>query len=66
MLDVVVTAEEPLALGVSPESGNVIDSWAYVPGSVLRGALAAAWIASHGPPPVTPAAERDQDRKSVV
>ena len=60
MLEVAVTAEEPLALGTSPESGNVIDSWSHVPGSVLRGALAAAWIAQHGPPTMTSAAQRQQ------
>jgi len=54
LLEVRVTAEEPLALGVVPQSGNVVDSWAHVPGSVLRGALAAAWIAEHGPPNAAP------------
>jgi CRISPR-associated protein Csx10 len=60
MFEVTLTAEEPLALGVAPQAGNVVDSWALVPGSVLRGALAARWIAHHGPPNTAAPADRAQ------
>lgn len=47
-----VTAEarQGLALGGPAEVGNDKASLHYVPGSVLRGALAAAWIREYGPP----------------
>ena len=47
---VTVTAQQPLALGVTSEVSFFTDSHPFVPGSVLRGALAAAWIAEYGPP----------------
>ncbi|GAA4178222.1 hypothetical protein GCM10022251_82250 [Phytohabitans flavus] len=50
MLQVTVTARQPLALGVSSEVSFFTDGHRFVPGSVLRGALAAAWIAEHGTP----------------
>jgi CRISPR-associated protein Csx10 len=50
LLHVTVTARQPLALGVASEVSFFTDSHPYVPGSVLRGALAAAWIADYGPP----------------
>jgi|GEM_PF-576127 len=49
-LQVTLTACQPLAVGVTSEVGYVTESHPYVPGSVLRGALAAAWIAEYGPP----------------
>ncbi|MBT8225757.1 MAG: hypothetical protein HKP61_22365 [Dactylosporangium sp.] len=49
-LHVTVVAQQPLALGIASEVSFFTDSHPFVPGSVLRGALAAAWIADHGPP----------------
>lgn len=49
-LRVTITAEQPLALGTGSEVSFFTDSHSFVPGSVLRGALAAAWIAQNGPP----------------
>ena len=50
MLAVTVLARQRLALGTGSEVSFFTGSHAFVPGSVLRGALAAAWIAEHGPP----------------
>ncbi|MCP2170354.1 type III-B CRISPR module-associated Cmr3 family protein [Goodfellowiella coeruleoviolacea] len=50
MLDVVVTAQQPLALGRGTSAGASAPTHRHIPGSVLRGALAAAWIAEHGEP----------------
>jgi len=50
MLSVSVTARQRLALGVGSEVSYFTATHSFVPGSVLRGALAAAWIAEHGPP----------------
>jgi CRISPR-associated protein Csx10 len=50
VLQVTVEARQRLALGTGAEVSFFTDSHAFVPGSVLRGALAAAWIAEHGPP----------------
>jgi CRISPR-associated protein Csx10 len=50
MLAVTVVARQRLALGTGSEVSFFTGSHAFVPGSVLRGALAAAWIAEHGPP----------------
>ena len=50
MLPVSVTARQRLALGTGSEVSFFTGSHSFVPGSVLRGALAAAWIAEHGPP----------------
>lgn len=49
-LRVLVTAQQPLALGTGSEVAFFTNSHPYAPGSVLRGALAAAWIAEYGPP----------------
>ena len=49
-LAVTVVARQRLALGTGSEVSFFTGSHAFVPGSVLRGALAAAWIAEHGPP----------------
>jgi CRISPR-associated protein Csx10 len=49
-LTVTVVARQRLALGVASEVGYYTAGHPYVPGSVLRGALAAAWITEHGPP----------------
>ncbi|GLI00904.1 type III-B CRISPR module-associated Cmr3 family protein [Phytohabitans aurantiacus] len=50
VLRVSITALQPLALGTASEVSFFTGSHAFVPGSVLRGALAAAWIAEKGPP----------------
>jgi CRISPR-associated protein Csx10 len=50
MLEVSIRATEPLMLGAGPQVANVIGSFDHVPGAVLRGALAARWIAEFGPP----------------
>jgi CRISPR-associated protein Csx10 len=50
ILRVTVTARQRLALGVGSEVSYFTGTHSFVPGSVLRGALAAAWIAEHGPP----------------
>lgn len=49
-LRVTVTARQRLALGVGSEVSYFTDTHPFAPGSVLRGALAAAWIAENGPP----------------
>lgn len=58
MLDVQVTAHQPLALGVRPAGTAPVPTRLHVPGSVLRGALAAAWIAEYGLPAKVSAAKR--------
>ncbi|MDG4820192.1 MULTISPECIES: RAMP superfamily CRISPR-associated protein [unclassified Micromonospora] len=50
VLAVTVTARQRLALGVGSEIGYHTAGHRYVPGSALRGALAAVWITEHGPP----------------
>ena len=47
---VVVTALDPLTLGAAAEAGNLARTHRFVPGSVLRGALASRWIRDNGPP----------------
>jgi CRISPR-associated protein Csx10 len=58
MIDVTVRARQRLHLGIRPDSGWVSDSYPFVPGSVLRGALAAAWIAEQ-PPSIAPGDDPD-------
>lgn len=56
MIRVNVIARQPLHLGVRPDAGWLTDTHRFVPGSVLRGALAAAWLAENrGPRPDTTA-----------
>ncbi|MDT9692646.1 type III-B CRISPR module-associated Cmr3 family protein [Streptomyces sp. P9(2023)] len=50
MLNVHVTPVQPLALGRRPRGLAPVAGHHHVPGAVLRGALAAAWIAEFGPP----------------
>jgi CRISPR-associated protein Csx10 len=50
ILRVSVVAQQRLALGVGSEVSYFTGTHPFVPGSVLRGALAATWIAEHGPP----------------
>lgn len=59
MLDITLEAEEPLSLGPMAAVGNVIDSLGAMPGSVLRGALAAAWIREHGTPITSRSAQNE-------
>ncbi|MEV3952789.1 type III-B CRISPR module-associated Cmr3 family protein [Streptomyces albogriseolus] len=60
MLDVRVTAHQPLALGVRPTGTAPVPTQRHIPGSVLRGALAAAWIAEHGLPTKVAAHKRQE------
>jgi CRISPR-associated protein Csx10 len=50
VLRVTVEATQRLALGTGAEVSYFTATHPFVPGSVLRGALAAAWIAEHGVP----------------
>lgn len=50
MPEVTVTAHQPLALGTRPRAGAPAPTHLHIPGSVLRGALAARWIADHNAP----------------
>lgn len=50
MIRVEVWAEQPLHLGSRLDAGWLTDTHRFVPGSVLRGALAALWLAEHRPP----------------
>ncbi|MDB4872558.1 MAG: hypothetical protein JWL97_3562 [Gemmatimonadales bacterium] len=50
MREVVVDAHQGLAVGGPAETGYVKSTLPYVPGSTLRGALAAGWIRDNGPP----------------
>jgi CRISPR-associated protein Csx10 len=44
VLDVTVTTEQRAGLGTERRAGNHADTHEYLPGSVLRGALAAPWV----------------------
>jgi CRISPR-associated protein Csx10 len=48
--EVIAVAQQGLAVGGPAEVGFDKVTLPYVPGSTLRGALAAAWIREHGPP----------------
>ncbi|WP_329543354.1 hypothetical protein OG548_45880 [Streptomyces sp. NBC_01356] len=50
LYDTVVTARQPLALGTRPAGTAPTRTHRHIPGPVLRGALAALWIAAHGTP----------------
>lgn len=50
MIRVDVHAEQPLHLGSQVDAGWLTDTHRFVPGSVLRGALAASWLTEHRPP----------------
>jgi CRISPR-associated protein Csx10 len=62
VLDVCLTAHQPLALGVRPSGRAPTQTQLHVPGSVLRGALAGAWIRDHG----EPSKERGELRREFV
>lgn len=48
MPEVTVAAHQPLALGTRPRAGAPAPTHLHVPGTVLRGALAARWLIDHG------------------
>lgn len=60
MPEVEVTLHQPAALGRRPSGGTAVDTYRHIPGSVLRGALAAAWIRRHGAPAGAEPALREQ------
>ncbi len=47
---VTIELRAPVTIPAGPPRGNTVATLPYVPGSVLRGALAALWISRHGPP----------------
>jgi CRISPR-associated protein Csx10 len=49
-LAVTVTARQAIALGRRPTAEATVQTYLHIPGSVLRGALAGAWLAEHGDP----------------
>jgi len=53
VLRVTVEAKQRLALGTGSEVSYFTGTHQFIPGSDLRGALAAAWITEHGPPTKT-------------
>lgn len=48
--EVTITAQQPVSLGRTGPRGFLTRSHPYLPGSVVRGALARAWITRHGSP----------------
>ncbi|MGW2320092.1 type III-B CRISPR module-associated Cmr3 family protein [Streptomyces sp. NPDC001680] len=60
MPEVTLQLAQPAALGRTPRGTAPIDTHRHVPGSVLRGALAAAWIRDYGPPQHAPLARREE------
>ncbi|MEW1657945.1 type III-B CRISPR module-associated Cmr3 family protein [Streptomyces sp. NPDC093707] len=58
MLEIQVTAHQSLALGVRPVGTAPVPTHLNIPGSVLRGALAAVWIAQYGLPTKVPSDKR--------
>lgn len=59
MRNVTATASQGLAIGGPAEVGFDKSTLPYVPGSTLRGALAAAWIREHGLPDASNARRQD-------
>lgn len=55
MKSLTVTLRQPTQLSTSLRSDGVIDTIGHVPGWVVRGALAAAWIRTYGSPEQEPA-----------
>jgi len=47
---VFATAETPFAISVRRATGNDLDTQRFIPGTVIRGALAAAYLAEHNEP----------------
>ena len=48
--EVMITALQPVSVGRSGARGFLTPTYPYLPGSVVRGALARAWITRHGQP----------------
>lgn len=48
MSGLVLTLRQPAQLGSRARRDNVLGTLEHIPGSVVRGALAAAWLARHG------------------
>lgn len=57
-LDVTLHMLQRASLGRRPRGTAPVDTHTHVPGSVLRGALAAAWLRAYGPPQDAPPARR--------
>lgn len=55
-----VITHEPVSMSPVAHIANVTDTHAHVPGTVLRGALAARWMLQHGTPDHAPASERQE------
>lgn len=58
MATLTLTLRQPAQLSTSLRSDGVIDTVDHVPGWVVRGALANAWIRSHGRPESAPTRQR--------
>jgi CRISPR-associated protein Csx10 len=59
LITVTATARQALAMGRHPTAEATVPTHRHVPGSVLRGALAAAWLTEHGEPdPLQPGRAR--------
>lgn len=50
MSELVLTLRQPAQVGDRARSDFVLGTYDYLPGTVVRGAFAAAWIAAHGEP----------------
>lgn len=48
MIDVTVTPSENVTMGRGPARGPLVTTHKHIPGTVLRGALANAWLIEHG------------------
>jgi CRISPR-associated protein Csx10 len=51
LLTATATLRSPVAIALTRATGNVLDTLQYVPGTVLRGALAQAFLDTHGQEP---------------
>lgn len=60
MAEVTLRLDQIAALGRRPRGTAPVDTYRHIPGSVLRGALAASWIAQYGPPQHADPAARDR------
>jgi CRISPR-associated protein Csx10 len=50
MSELVLTLRQPAQIGDKARSDYVLSTQDHLPGAVVRGAFAAAWIAAHGAP----------------
>jgi CRISPR-associated protein Csx10 len=50
MSELILTLRQPAQVGDRARSDFVLGTQNHIPGTVIRGALAVAWIAEHGPP----------------